>query len=216
MAKVVTKDKTKTTRKKKNEIKIDLNGLTKEQALSLISKVYDNIEYAKSIGIENLTEEQKKEFSILEKVEMAHTLLLKGKEEFESAFTTMGEINDEIVDIKHQIELMENPTVEDKVKWFDELRAKQKERRVYKDIVIQLKPLYEFLKKEENIRFVNLFSQTVGEVRKVVQHCNNKFYKVRVRDDLDENIAVAKQKRTNPSFEQMLNKYFQDYEERRK
>ena len=214
MAKVTNEKRA--TRKKKNEIKIDLNGLTKEQAISAIGKIYDNQEYAKSIGIDNLVEEAKKELSILEKVEMAHTLFINGKKEFESAFTSMGEINDEIVDIKHQIELMEEPTVEDKVKWFDELRKKQKERRVYKDIVIQLKPLYEFLKDEKNMKFVNLFSQTVGEVRKVVQHCNNRFYRVRVRNDLDESIGITTEKKVNPSFEQMLAKYFQDYEERRK
>lgn len=214
MAKVTNEKRA--TRKKKNEIKIDLNGLTKEQAISVIGKIYDNQEYAKSIGIDNLVEEAKKELSILEKVEMAHTLFINGKKEFESAFTSMGEINDEIVDIKHQIELMEEPTVEDKVKWFDELRKKQKERRVYKDIVIQLKPLYEFLKDEKNMKFVNLFSQTVGEVRKVVQHCNNRFYRVRVRNDLDESIGITTEKKVNPSFEQMLAKYFQDYEERRK
>lgn len=214
MAKVTNEKRA--TRKKKDEIKIDLNGLTKEQAISVIGKIYDNQEYAKSIGIDNLVEEAKKELSILEKVEMAHTLFINGKKEFESAFTSMGEINDEIVDIKHQIELMEEPTVEDKVKWFDELRKKQKERRVYKDIVIQLKPLYEFLKDEKNMKFVNLFSQTVGEVRKVVQHCNNRFYRVRVRNDLDESIGITTEKKVNPSFEQMLAKYFQDYEERRK
>ena len=66
------------------------------------------------------------------------------------------------------------------------------------------------------MKFVNLFSQTVGEVRKVVQHCNNRFYRVRVRNDLDESIGITTEKKVNPSFEQMLAKYFQDYEERRK
>lgn len=171
-------------KKKKEIIKLDVEKLTQEQAINVVKKYYENNVYFNEVGYEAVVEEVKAELTILQKLEDAFAFFNNLKDEYTTAFNTVNEIDKEINDIRHQIELMEEPTQKDKIKWFDELRAAERERRIYKDIVMQLEPTLKFLTDGQNSKMLSYLSKVLGETRKVTQHCETRTYRTRVRTDL--------------------------------
>lgn len=172
------------SRKKKEVLKLEVEKLTLEQAINLVKKYYENNIYFNEVGYEAMIEEVKAELTILQKLEDAFAFFNNLKEEYNTAFNTVNEIDKEINDIRHQIELMEEPTQKDKVKWFDELRAAERERRIYKDIVMQLEPTLKFLTDTQNSKMLSYMSKALGETRKIAQHCETRTYRTRIRTDL--------------------------------
>lgn len=85
-------------------------------------------------------------------------------------------------DLLHQLEL---GSYKDRQRTATKLSRVRQARRVYKDYMEIYGPLYDFLHKSENEKFIKLLQEVLGEVRKQERRINNRTYKPRVIKDLD-------------------------------
>ena len=85
-------------------------------------------------------------------------------------------------DLLHQLEL---GSYKDRQRTATKLSRVRQARRAYKDYMEIYSPLYDFLHKSENEKFIKLLQEVLGEVRKQERRINNRTYKPRVIKDLD-------------------------------
>ena len=85
-------------------------------------------------------------------------------------------------DLLHAIEFSDN--YKERYKYSTQLHYNRVRRRQYKNAVAVLKPLVEFMRKEENKKVFNRLSNILGEARKAKKHINEKTYSPRILEEL--------------------------------
>ena len=85
-------------------------------------------------------------------------------------------------DLLHAIEFSNN--YKERYRYSTQLHYNRVRRRQYKNAVAVLKPLVEFMRKEENKKVFNRLSNILGEARKAKKHINEKTYSPRVLEEL--------------------------------
>lgn len=85
-------------------------------------------------------------------------------------------------DLLHAIEFSNN--YKERYKYSTTLHYNRKRRRLYKDAMTVLKPIIEFIQKEENKKVLNRLSNILGEARKVKSHSVDRTYSPRVLTEL--------------------------------
>jgi hypothetical protein len=85
-------------------------------------------------------------------------------------------------DLLHAIEFSDN--YKERYKYSTQLHYNRVRRREYKNAVAVLKPLVEFIRKEENKKVFNRLSNILGEARKTKKHINEKTYSPRILEEL--------------------------------
>ena len=85
-------------------------------------------------------------------------------------------------DLLHAIEFSDN--YKERYKYSTQLHYNRVRRREYKNAVAVLKPLVEFIRKEENKKVLNRLSNILGEARKAKKHINEKTYSPRILEEL--------------------------------
>lgn len=85
-------------------------------------------------------------------------------------------------DLLHQLEL---GSYKDRQRTATKLAKVRQARRIYKDYVEVYGPLYEFLHKPENEKFIKFLQEVLGETRRQERRINCRSYKPKVIKDLD-------------------------------
>ena len=85
-------------------------------------------------------------------------------------------------DLLHAIEFSTN--YKERCKYATQLHYNRQRRRVYKNTMIVLKSLVDFIQKEENVKVVNKLTNILGEARKIKLHSNDKSYSPRILTEL--------------------------------
>lgn len=85
-------------------------------------------------------------------------------------------------DLLHAIEFSND--YKERYKYSTTLHYNRKRRRLYKDAMTVLKPIIEFIQKEENKKVLNRLSNILGEARKVKSHNVDRTYSPRVLTEL--------------------------------
>lgn len=85
-------------------------------------------------------------------------------------------------DLLHAIEFSNNH--KERYKYSTILHYNRKRRRLYKDAMTVLKPIIEFIQKDENKKVLNRLSNILGEARKVKSHNVDRTYSPRVLTEL--------------------------------
>ena len=86
-------------------------------------------------------------------------------------------------DLLHAIEFCDN--YKQRCKYTTQLHYCRKRRRQYKNAVIVLKPIVEFIQKDENKKCLNRLANVLGESRKTKKNQSNKSYNPRVLTNLE-------------------------------
>lgn len=81
-------------------------------------------------------------------------------------------------DLLHAIEFSDD--YKERYKLSTQLHYNRKRRRQYKNAIAVLKPLVDFLNKEENKKCLNKLSNILGDARKAKQHETDKVYSPRI------------------------------------
>lgn len=87
-------------------------------------------------------------------------------------------------DLLHAIEFSNN--YKERYKYSTQLHYNRQRRRVYKDAATVLKPIVDFMDKEENKKCLNKISNLLGECRKIKQRSNDRTYTPRILTELGE------------------------------
>lgn len=87
-------------------------------------------------------------------------------------------------DLLHAIEFSDN--CKDRYRLSTLLHLNRQRRRFYKNTVTALKPLIDFITKEETKKCLNKLTNILGESRKIKQSASNKVYNPRVLTQLGE------------------------------
>lgn len=121
---------------------------------------------------------------VVKALQMVREVYVNFPKRMESAQEELRKIESEIQDILHVIELT-NFNACDGYKWAKELQTLRHQRRMLKDEIDLLEPIAkDFLSfqkpTEKNI------NKTLGEIRNVVGKQNNRSYRMRVREELQE------------------------------
>jgi len=85
-------------------------------------------------------------------------------------------------DLLHAIEF--STDCKKRYKYSTQLHYNRQRRRVYKNAITILRPIVEFVQKEENVKVVNKLSNILGEARKVKSHSEDKTYSPRILTEL--------------------------------
>jgi hypothetical protein len=85
-------------------------------------------------------------------------------------------------DLLHAIEFSSN--CKERYRYSTQLHYNRQRRRVYKNAMTVLKPIVEFVQKEENVKVMNKLSNILGEARKVKLHSEDKSYSPRILTEL--------------------------------
>lgn len=94
----------------------------------------------------------------------------------------VGDMDKATQDVLHQLELGEKVSIP---KWSKELVAVRKKRRMTKDKVEELKPLYEYF--VENQKSINVLPNIIGEIRAIKKNQSKRIYKPRVITTIEIN-----------------------------
>ena len=87
-------------------------------------------------------------------------------------------------DLLHAIEFSED--YKQRYKYSTQLHYNRQRRRIYKDTITVLKPLVDFISKEDSKKCLNKVSNLLGECRKVQQRSNDRVYTPRILTELGE------------------------------
>lgn len=87
-------------------------------------------------------------------------------------------------DLLHAIEFSDS--YKDRCKYSTQLHYNRQRRRVYKDTITVLKPLIDFISKEDSKKCLNKVSNLLGECRKVQERSNDRVYTPRILSELGE------------------------------
>ena len=87
-------------------------------------------------------------------------------------------------DLLHAIEFSNN--YKERYKYSTQLHYNRQRRRVYKDTITVLKPIVDFISKEDSKKCLNKVSNLLGECRKVQQRSNDRVYTPRILTELGE------------------------------
>lgn len=85
-------------------------------------------------------------------------------------------------DLLHAIEF--STDYKERCKYATQLHYNRQRRRVYKNVVQTLKPIVEFLQREENVKVVNRLTNILGEARKAKLHSEDRVYSPRILTEL--------------------------------
>ena len=85
-------------------------------------------------------------------------------------------------DLLHAIEF--STDCKERYRYSTQLHYNRQRRRVYKNALTVLKPLVEFVQKEENVKVVNKLTNILGEARKVKSHSEDRVYSPRILTEL--------------------------------
>jgi hypothetical protein len=122
----------------------------------------------------------------LSKAEEACTGILKifGElpELYDFNYDMVGQCDNEIVDLLHEIELAKDKDIQDGYKLYRELREVQRVRRQAKDENELLQPLVDALKQQETFR-LKLY-KVHDKIKGLAREQGERIYKPRVREDL--------------------------------
>lgn len=122
-------------------------------------------------------------------------------EKYESNLDMIKQIEGELQDISHEIELGTNCDMYRGWKLYKEIRELRIKRRQAKDENQILEEMYNFLKEQPSQKFKNKLQQIQGNSAKIVKAQENRTYTPRQRDDLT--ITDKHCENTKP-FEEML------------
>lgn len=92
----------------------------------------------------------------------------------------VGDMDKATQDVLHQLELGEKITVS---KWSKELVAVRKKRRMAKDKVEELAPLYQYF--VDNQKSINVLPNMIGEIRAIKKNQSKRVYRPRVIATID-------------------------------
>ena len=87
-------------------------------------------------------------------------------------------------DLLHAIEF--STSCKERYKYSTQLHYNRQRRRVYKDTMTVLKPIVDFMSKEDSKKCLNRISNLLGECRKVQQRSNDRVYTPRILTELGE------------------------------
>lgn len=87
-------------------------------------------------------------------------------------------------DLLHAIEFSNN--YKERCKYSTQLHYNRQRRRVYKDTITVLKPIVDFISKEDSKKCLNKVCNLLGECRKVQQRSNDRVYTPRILTELGE------------------------------
>lgn len=87
-------------------------------------------------------------------------------------------------DLLHAIEFSD--VYKDRCRYSTQLHYNRQRRRIYKNTITVLKPLIDFISKEDSKKCLNKISNLLGECRKVQQHTNERVYTPRILTELGE------------------------------
>lgn len=85
-------------------------------------------------------------------------------------------------DLLHAIEFSNN--CKERYKYSTQLHYNRKRRRQYKDAITVLKPIIDFIQKEENKKILNRLTNILGEARKVKNSSSDRAYSPRILTEL--------------------------------
>ena len=85
-------------------------------------------------------------------------------------------------DLLHAIEFSTN--CKERYKYSTQLHYNRQRRRVFKNTATVLRPIVEFIQKEENVKVVNKLTNLLGEARKIKSHSGDKTYSPRILTEL--------------------------------
>lgn len=85
-------------------------------------------------------------------------------------------------DLLHAIEFSND--YKKRYKYSTQLHYNRQRRRVYKDTITVLKPLIDFIEKEDSMKCLNKISNLLGECRKVQEHSNDRVYTPRILTEI--------------------------------
>lgn len=87
-------------------------------------------------------------------------------------------------DLLHAIEFSNN--YKERYKYSTQLHYNRQRRRVYKDTITVLKPIVDFISREDSKKCLNKVSNLLGECRKIQQRSNDRVYTPRILTELGE------------------------------
>ena len=85
-------------------------------------------------------------------------------------------------DLLHAIEFSND--YKKRYKYSTQLHYNRQRRRVYKDTITVLKPLIDFIEKEDSMKCLNKISNLLGECRKVQERSNDRVYTPRILTEI--------------------------------
>lgn len=85
-------------------------------------------------------------------------------------------------DLLHAIEFSSD--CKERYKYSTQLHYNRQRRRIYKNAMVILRPIVEFIQKEENVKVMNKLSNILGEARKIKSHSEDKSYSPRILTEL--------------------------------
>ena len=125
-------------------------------------------------------------------------------EKYEDNVATIKQLEGELQDIEHEIELGNNRDMYNGWKLYREIRELRIKRRQAKDENQILEEMYNFLKEQSSQKFKNKVQQIQGNSAKIAKAQESRTYTPRQRED----ITIAGQHcENNPTFEDMLDEF---------
>ena len=125
-------------------------------------------------------------------------------EKYESNVDMIKQLEGELQDIAHEIELSGSKDMYNGWKLYREIRELRIKRRQAKDENQILEEMYNFLKEQPSQKFKNKVQQIQGNSAKIAKAQENRTYQPRQRTD----ISIAGQHcENNPTFEEMLDEF---------
>lgn len=125
---------------------------------------------------------------------------------YEDNIQTVKRIEDELLDIRHEVELSSPKDMYNAWKVYNQLRELLRERRRAKNENELLKNLYSFLRTEQAQTFKKKIAQLQDEMKATYNKQSSRTYKPRQRDDLSITGHTCE---TKPTFEDLMEKFNQ-------
>ena len=124
--------------------------------------------------------------------------------DYERDLERIKEIEDELQDIFHEIELSPSRNMYAGYLFYKRIRELRIERRRCKEEVELMKETYEFFKSQQGQSFKNKMQALQGSARKIRNAQEQRTYKPRVRDDLTIEGLTSSE---HASFEDMMKEF---------
>lgn len=125
-------------------------------------------------------------------------------EKYENNVDTIKQIEGELQDIEHEIELGNNRDMYNGWKLYREIRELRIKRRQAKDENQILEEMYNFLKEQPSQKFKNKLQQIQGNSAKIAKAQESRTYTPRQRTDLT---ITDQHCESNRPFEEMLDEF---------
>ena len=123
---------------------------------------------------------------------------------YERDVERIDEIQGELQDIEHEIELSPNKNMYEGYLLYKQIKDLRMERRHCKEEVEILKDMYEFLTSQAGQEFKNKIQRIQGDAAKLREVQEHRVYTPRQRDDLT---CVGKTSTEHKSFEKLLKEF---------